>query len=216
MDLTPLIQKLAVSALPIILALTLREIAHGWAARALGDRTGEQYGRLSLNPLNHVDPIGTLLLPGVSVLLGGLLIGWAKPVPVDWRNFRNPRKDMALVAVAALLSNLAMAIVWGLIFKFAAGIGATEGTWYGVTEMAKAGMGINLAFMVLNLLPLPPLDGGRVLIGILPAKTAYKLAQIEPYSMVILLLLFFTGIIQPILYWPFRLSFVAVTTLIGL
>jgi len=216
MDLTPLIQKLAVWALPVIFAITLHEVAHGWVARSLGDPTADRLGRLSLNPLKHVDPIGTVLVPGLLLLIGGFMMGWAKPVPVDWRNFRNPRKDMAIVAVAGPLSNLAMAIGWGLVYKFAASTGAIEGTWYGVMQMGKAGMLINISLMVLNLLPLPPLDGGRVLTGLLPAKTAYKFAQIEPYGMMILLVLIATRVLNTILYWPYVLSFVGINALLGL
>jgi len=216
MDLTPLIQKLAVWALPVIFAITLHEVAHGWVARSLGDPTADRLGRLSLNPLKHVDPIGTVLVPGLLLLIGGFMMGWAKPVPVDWRNFRNPRKDMAIVAIAGPLSNLAMAIGWGLVYKFAASTGAVEGTWYGVMQMGKAGMLINISLMVLNLLPLPPLDGGRVLTGLLPAKTAYKFAQIEPYGMMILLVLIATRVLNTILYWPYVLSFVGINALLGL
>ncbi|MCK9386243.1 MAG: site-2 protease family protein [Nevskia sp.] len=216
MDLQLLVQKLAVWALPVIFAITLHEVAHGWVARSLGDPTAAQLGRLSLNPLKHVDPIGTVLVPGFLLLLGGFMMGWAKPVPVDWRNFKSPRKDMAIVAVAGPLSNLAMAIVWGIVFKLAASTGAVEGTWYGVMQMGKAGILINVSLMVLNLLPLPPLDGGRVLVGLLPARAAYKVAQIEPYGMVILLVLIATGVLSTILYWPYVLSLLGINSLLSL
>jgi Zn-dependent protease len=216
-----IIQTLAVWALPVIFAVTLHEVAHGWAARSLGDTTAQRLGRLSLNPLRHVDPIGTVLVPGMLLALGGgFLFGWAKPVPVDWRNFRKPRTDMAVVAAAGPLSNLAMAIGWGLLFKIAASTGAQDGIWYGVSLMSRAGMLINISLMVLNLLPLPPLDGGRVLLGVLPPRAAFRYAQIERYGMFILILLILpiggTSILSRILYWPFVLSFVAISRLLGI
>lgn len=216
MDSQTLVQKLAVWALPVIFAITLHEVAHGWMARYLGDPTAARLGRLSLNPLKHVDPVGTVLVPGLLLLIGGFMMGWAKPVPVDFRNLKNPRRDMAIVAAAGPLSNLAMAIAWGLVYKFAAATGAQEGTWYGFAMMGRAGVVINLSLMVLNLLPLPPLDGGRVLTGLLPARQAYKFAQIEPYGFVILLVLVATGVLSTILYWPLILSYAGVDALLGL
>jgi Zn-dependent protease len=211
-----LVQKLAVWALPVIFAITLREIAHGRVARSLGDNTATNLGRLSLNPLNHVDPIGTVLVPGLMLALGGFFIGWGKPVPIDWRNFRHPRRDLAIVAASGPITSLLMAILWGLVYKYAAGTGATEGVWYGVNLMGKAGMVINISLMVLNLLPLPPLDGGRVLVGVLPARIAYRFARVEPYGLMILLLLLATGVLGTILYWPFVLSLVGISQLLGL
>ncbi len=216
MEYQSLVQKIAVWALPVIFAITLHEVAHGWVARYLGDPTAARLGRLSLNPLKHVDPIGTVLVPGMLLLIGGFMMGWAKPVPVDYRNLKNPRRDMAIVAVAGPLSNLAMAIVWGIVYKFSAATGALEGVWYGVAQMGKAGIVINLSLMVLNLLPLPPLDGGRVLTGLLPARQAYQFAKIEPYGFVILLVLIATGVLSTILYWPLVLSYVGIGTLLGL
>jgi len=215
MDSHDLIQTLATWALPVLFAITLHEVAHGWVARSLGDPTAFRLGRLSLNPLRHVDPIGTVLIPGMLLLFGSFLFGWAKPVPVDSRNFKDPRKDMAIVAIAGPLSNLAMAIVWAFLFKYAAETGATEGTWFGVREMAKAGIAINLGLMVLNLLPLPPLDGGRVVVGLLPAREAHQFARIEPYGMVILLILVFTHVLGAILQWPLALAYAGIGALIG-
>jgi Zn-dependent protease len=177
---TSIVQTIAVWALPVIFAITLHEVAHGWVARALGDGTAYKLGRLSLNPLRHVDPVGTVLVPGMLLAFNtGFLFGWAKPVPVDWRNFRKPRTDMAVVAAAGPLSNLAMAIAWGLVFKLAVGTGAQDGAWYGVMLMGRAGMLINISLMVLNLLPLPPLDGSRVVMGVLPPRAAFQYAKIE-------------------------------------
>jgi len=216
-----LVQTIAVWALPVIFAITLHEVAHGWVARALGDSTAYKQGRLSLNPLRHVDPVGTVLVPGVLLALGGgFLFGWAKPVPVDWRNFRKPRTDMALVAVAGPLSNLAMALGWGLLFKLAVDQGAQQGTWYGLMQMGRAGMLINISLMVLNLLPLPPLDGSRVLMGVLPPRAAFNYAKIERYGMMILILLILpiggSSILSRIMYWPFVLSLVGLSHLLGI
>jgi len=216
-----LVQTIAVWALPVIFAITLHEVAHGWVARALGDSTAYKLGRLSLNPLRHVDPVGTVLVPGVLLAMGGgFLFGWAKPVPVDWRNFRKPRTDMALVAVAGPLSNLAMALAWGLLFKLASDHGAQEGTWYGLMQMGRAGILINISLMVLNLLPLPPLDGSRVLMGLLPPRAAFNYAKIERYGMMILILLILpiggSSILSRIMYWPFVLSLVGLSHLLGI
>ena len=216
-----IVQTIAVWALPVIFAITLHEVAHGWAARSLGDTTAYKQGRLSLNPLRHVDPVGTVLVPGMLLALGGgFLFGWAKPVPVDWRNFRKPRTDMAVVAAAGPLSNLAMALGWGLLFKLAVANGADDGVWLGLKLMGRAGMMINVSLMVLNLLPLPPLDGSRVLMGVLPPRAAYRFAKIEPYGMLILVLLVLpitgTSILSKILYWPFVLSLVGISRLLGI
>lgn len=212
-----IVQAIAVWALPVISAITLHEVAHGWVARVLGDTTAARQGRLSLNPLAHVDPLGTVLIPGMLLAFGGgFMFGWAKPVPVDWRNFRKPRTDMAVVAAAGPLSNLAMALAWGLLFKLAADTGATEGLWYGIRLMARAGMIINISLMVLNLLPLPPLDGSRILVGVLPPFLAYRFAQIEPYGMMILIVLAVTRVLGVILYWPFVLSIDGISRLLGI
>ncbi|MDE2149953.1 MAG: site-2 protease family protein [Gammaproteobacteria bacterium] len=182
-----LVQRLAVWALPVLFAVTLHEVAHGWVARSLGDSTASRLGRLSLNPLKHIDPVGTILLPALLLLVGGFLFGWAKPVPVDARNFRHPRRDMAIVAVAGPLANLAMALAWGLLLRYSLLHGADAGTWLGIRLMASAGVMINVALMVFNLLPLPPLDGGRVVAGLLPAHAAYRYSRIEPYGIMIVL-----------------------------
>ena len=198
-DLNEIVQKLAIWALPVLFAITLHEVAHGRVARYLGDHTAAQQGRLSLNPLKHIDPVGTVLVPGVLLLLGGFLFGWAKPVPVDYRNLKNPKKDMALVAIAGPLVNLVMAIGWALLLKISLGQPHEEGLWLGLAQMGIAGITINLILMVLNLLPMPPLDGGRVAVGLLPMKQAVALSKIEPYGMVILIVLMFTGVLSKIL-----------------
>jgi len=195
-----LAQTLTVWALPVLFAITLHEVAHGWAARALGDSTAAMMGRLSLNPLKHIDPVGTVLVPLIFVLMpGNFVFGWARPVPVSWRNLRNPRRDMALVAAAGPLSNLAMALAWGLVMKLALAQGAQEGLWLGVRMMAIAGITVNLVLMALNLLPVPPLDGGRVLAGVLSPTWSAKLDRIEPYGLLIIVVLLVTGLLGPLL-----------------
>ncbi len=194
------IQTLAISALPVIFAITLHEAAHGYAARHFGDPTAWQMGRISLNPLRHVDPVGTLLVPALILLLsgGGLLFGWAKPVPVNFGNLRRPKQDMLWVAAAGPAANLAMALAWALVLKFA--IGAPEiGYSEAVKEMARVGIGINGVLMMLNLLPLPPLDGGRIAVSLLPPRAAWKFAQLERWGFPILLALLFLGLLDNIL-----------------
>jgi Zn-dependent protease len=197
-----LVQRIAAWLLPVLLAITVHETSHGLVARHFGDRTAEQLGRLTLNPFKHIDPIGTILVPGLMLLLpGGFVFGWAKPVPVDWRNFRNPKQDMAWVAVAGPASNLLMGLAWALVARLA--LTLPPDTWgtAPLLFMGVAGIFINTILMVLNLLPLPPLDGGRVLTGLLPAPYAYRFAQIEPYGFIILLALLLTGILG-IVMWP--------------
>ena len=210
------VQSVIVWALPVIFAITLHEVAHGWAAHALGDPTAQTLGRLSLNPLKHVDPIGTVLLPGFLLLIGGFIFGWAKPVPVDARNFRNPRVDMALVALAGPLSNLVMALAWGVLFKYAVAVGAEQGLWYGLRLMARAGLIINISLMALNMLPLPPLDGSRVLMGLLPEGAARSYSRLEPYGLFILMGLMAAGLLGPILYWPNLVSYTVIGRLLGM
>lgn len=205
-----LIQYAAVAALPLLFAITVHEVAHGWVARRMGDRTAEMLGRLTLNPIKHIDPVGTILVPAILLIAGGFIFGWAKPVPVDPRNMRHPKRDMAIVAAAGPLSNLAMAVIWALIAKLALTM-APILPWVSVplVMMGKIGLFLNLILMVLNLLPLPPLDGGRVLTGFLPDPLAMKFAQIEPYGMFILVGLMITGylgkIIAPMVFVMERL-----------
>lgn len=202
MDSLDLFQRLAVSLLPLVLALTVREIARGRVALLLGDNTGKQYDRISLNPLKHVDPIGTLLLPGVFIALsqaglGGLLIGWPKFVPISERNFRDPKSGAVKVAAAGLVANFLMALAWAFVFKFT--YGASEGVGLGVHLMAQLGISFNLSFLVLNLLPLPPFDVGRMLLVTLPPKPAQQLESIQPYTFPIILLLAFVGVLGAIM-----------------
>ncbi len=192
-----LLQKIIIYAPPVIFAITVHEAAHGYAAKYFGDMTAYQAGRISLNPLKHIDPFGTILLPAITILLGGILFGWAKPVPVNFSRLRHPKKDMLWVAAAGPASNFVMAVFWALLLKFAGH--APEFMAYPLALMAKAGVGINIVLMVLNLFPLPPLDGGRIAVSLLPMHLARPFAQIERFGFIILLVLLFTGVLSQIL-----------------
>ena len=191
-----IIQTIAVYALPLIFAITLHEAAHGYVARLFGDPTAYQAGRVSLNPARHIDPIGTLLVPLVMLLgaklLGGtgVLFGWAKPVPVDFGRLRRPKKDMLWVALAGPAANLAMALAWTLLLRVYASSSMHEYFWF---NMAVAGVNVNLVLMAMNLLPVLPLDGGRIVFSLLPNRAAWHYARIEPYGLMIVLLLLVTG-----------------------
>jgi len=211
-------QALAIWSLPVIFAITLHEAAHGYVARHFGDLTAYAAGRITLNPLKHIDPVGTLLVPGLILAvssMGGnpMLFGWAKPVPVDFSRLRHPKRDMLWVAAAGPASNLVMALAWAIMFKLV--IGADEHSLsVAMVSMAAAGVSINLVLMVLNLLPLPPLDGGRIAVSLLPRQLAYRFAQIEPYGFPILLLLLFTGVLSAILLPLLNLAQLLVETLV--
>jgi Zn-dependent protease len=195
-----IIYKIATWILPILLAITLHEYAHGWAAHKLGDNTAKMLGRLTINPIKHIDPVGTLLIPGLLLLVSApFLFGYAKPVPVNARNLKNPRKDMALVAIAGPLANLIMAFAWGLIILLGMNLISDPSIAKGIVQMSYNGILINVVLMVLNLLPLPPLDGGRVLAGIVPRNTANMLDKIEPYGFFILIGLLMIGALDYIL-----------------
>lgn len=197
-----IIQTIAIYAIPVIFAITLHEAAHGYVARMFGDPTAYQAGRVSLNPIRHIDPVGTLLVPLVillaSKLLGspGLLFGWAKPVPVDFGRLRRPKKDMLWVALAGPASNLVMAILWAFSIRLLLEAGSQEGFWF---DMAVAGVNVNLVLMALNLLPVPPLDGGRIVFSLLPNRMAWQYSRIEPYGMLIVIGLLVTDVLWVIL-----------------
>lgn len=207
MELT-LIQKIAIYALPVIFAITVHEAAHGYVARHFGDNTADSLGRITLNPLKHIDPIGTLVVPVLLLLSGtGFLFGWAKPVPVDYSRLQNPKHNMRWVAAAGPLSNLAMAVFWAIAYKLSMSLPATLAVPLGL--MGQAGILVNIVLMVLNLLPLPPLDGGRIAVSLMPNAMAYKFAQLERYGFIILLILMFTGILSKIMM-PFILVLLSV------
>lgn len=199
-----LISTLAIWAIPVLLAITLHEAAHGYVARHFGDPTAERAGRITLNPIKHIDPVGTVVVPvsilALSTLFGGsgLLFGWAKPVPVDFGRLRKPKADMLWVAAAGPFMNLVMAIGWAIMFSIAVNTAHTDYT-IPMMKMADAGMQINGVLMLLNLLPIPPLDGGRIAVSLLPNRLAWQFARIEPYGFPILLVLLFTGMLGSIL-----------------
>jgi Zn-dependent protease len=201
-----LIQRIIVWVIPVIFAITVHETAHGWVAKKYGDNTAKMLGRLTLNPLKHIVPVGTILLPGILLLTGtGFIFGWAKPVPVDARNFKNPRQDMAIVALAGPVSNLLMAVGWALIARVGVMINVDFMTlpmiYWGI-----AGISINLVLALINLIPIPPLDGSRVVSGILPNRWAWQYNKLERYGFLILLLMLFTGTLNVILGYPMFLA----------
>ena len=200
-----IVQIIAIAVLPILFAIVVHEVSHGWVAKKFGDNTAYMLGRLTLNPFKHIDPVGTVLVPLLSLVFFKFVFGWAKPVPVDWRNLRNPRRDMVLVAAAGPASNLLMAIGWGLIIHLAA---LLPNSLLIIKEpliyMGAIGIFANVILMVFNLLPIPPLDGGRVAVGLLPPRFSNLLSQLEPYGLIIIVLLlvsgFFGGFIMPVIF----------------
>ncbi len=197
------VQRVTIYVLPVIFAITVHEAAHGYAARHYGDMTAAAAGRISLNPLRHIDPVGTLLIPALTLLIGGILFGWAKPVPVNFGRLRHPKRDMLWVAAAGPGANLVMALMWALAIKISAFL--PQYAALPLALMGAAGIMINTVLMVLNLLPLPPLDGGRIAVSLLPHPWAWKFSRIEPYGFIILLVLMFTHILGAIL-WPFIMA----------
>ncbi len=210
-----LIQKISVFALPVVFAITLHEAAHGYAALKFGDRTAQMLGRISLNPLRHIDPVGTVLVPLLTLVLGGILFGWAKPVPVDFRALRHPKRDMLWVAAAGPAANLAMALFWAMMIKLSL---LAHGSAYAqpLALMGMAGITVNAVLAVLNLLPIPPLDGGRIAVSLLPHRQAYWLVRVEPYGFFILIGLLATGLLGLIIGPPIAGIEGALLRLIGL
>jgi Zn-dependent protease len=197
MELSP-IQYFTISIIPVLLAITVHEAAHGYAAKHFGDKTAYFLGRITLNPIKHIDPVGTVVIPGMLLLLSApFLFGWAKPVPVNFSNLNNPKKDMMWVALAGPASNLAMAIIWAIILGLFKSSGASYALF--IIGMAQVGIMINLVLMLLNLLPIPPLDGGRMAVSLLPSPWSYKLASLERYGMFILIFLIVSGLLSAIL-----------------
>ena len=208
-----LLYTIAIWAVPVLFAITLHEAAHGWVANKLGDPTARQLGRITMNPIKHIDPIGTIVVPLLLVTLSGFIIGWAKPVPVDPRHFKQPLLDMALVALAGPVSNFFMAAFWALMITLSTNVLADTAVAVHLVRMGQAGVIINIILMVLNMLPIPPLDGGRVLAGVLPTGAALSYMRIEPYGMWIILALLVTGILGKIL-WPVVQRFDAIISAI--
>lgn len=194
------VQMVAVWALPVLFAITAHEAAHAYAAKKLGDPTAFMLGRMTFNPIKHIDPIGTILLPLLCVLMpGGFLFGYAKPVPVDFHQLKNPKRDMRWVAAAGPLANFVMAFFWALLFRFATTSLDGNSFQLPLALMAQAGIQINVVLMVLNLLPIPPLDGGRIAVSILPSNSARALMKVEPYGFFVLIGLLVTGLLGTIL-----------------
>jgi Zn-dependent protease len=186
MQLDQALHTITIAALPVLFAITLHEAAHGYVARYFGDMTAARKGRISLNPLRHIDPIGTVMLPMLTLWLGGVIFGWAKPVPVNFGALRRPKQDMLWVALAGPASNLLMALAWALLAKFAL---TMQDNYFAkpMWAMANYGIMINAVLIALNMLPLPPLDGGRVVVSLLPRSLAIAFSKIEPYGMFILI-----------------------------
>ena len=198
MEFTQLIQTVLIYALPVLFAITIHEAAHGYAARHFGDNTAAMMGRITLNPIKHIDPIGTILMPLMLYFAtsGAFLFGYAKPVPVRFDQLRNPKRDMIWVALAGPASNFVQAIFWALVLVMLVGLGQHERFFL---EMCRAGITVNLVMWAFNLFPLPPLDGGRILVGLLPWKQAQAVARVEPYGFFIVMGLVLLGVVGS--YW---------------
>lgn len=198
MDIDTILNFISVYAVPLIFAITLHEAAHGYAARYFGDNTAYMMGRISLNPVRHIDPIGTIGLPILLLVLQSpIMFGWAKPVPVNFAALRNPKRDMRYVAAAGPAANLAMAIGWAIVLSVLLKMGAANKI---LVDMCLVGVSINVVLMIFNLLPILPMDGGRILASLLPNQAAYKYSQLEPYGMMIVVLLLVSGIITPLIF----------------
>lgn len=204
-----LIQTVAVYALPVLFAITLHEAAHAYAAKYFGDATAYQMGRMSLNPIRHIDPFGTILIPVLLYFAtnGAFLFGYAKPVPIDFGRLHNPKRDMAWVALAGPAANFLMALLW-MLFSILVGVAQVDEVFF--ARMAEAGVLVNLVMFAFNLFPIPPLDGGRVLTSMLPNKYAYKFAQIEPYGFFIVMALVMLKVLH---FWLMPVMFVAIAAL---
>ena len=209
------VQKIAVFALPVLFAITLHEAAHGYVARHFGDMTAHAAGRISLNPLRHIDWLGTIVVPLLTLLFTPIMFGWAKPVPVNFGNLRHPKRDMLWVAAAGPLSNLLMAAGWGLMLNLAFGMDAHNPAAEWMLFVGAAGVMVNVVFFALNLVPLPPLDGGRIVVSLLPHRLAWRFAQIEPYGFIILLALLYLRILGSILTPLIYLSLAAIAAVCG-
>ncbi|WP_006460346.1 site-2 protease family protein [Thiomicrospira aerophila] len=209
-------QLLAIWALPVIFAITLHEAAHGWAAEKLGDKTARMLGRVTLNPIKHIDPIGTLLVPAALLFFGGFIFGWAKAVPVSMRNFKRPERDMAVVAIAGPAANLLMAVLWALVLKLGfILVGNQPEVGQFLIYSGIAGLSINIILMLLNLLPIPPLDGSRLVSAVLPKPLAWQYNRLEPFGLFILLGLVVLGVVSWLLSGPYQATYRFMLGLIG-
>ncbi len=209
------LETFLLAVVPVVLAIALHEAAHGYVARIFGDQTAWMLGRVTLNPIKHIDPIGTVVVPGLLLLTGApFLFGWAKPVPVNFGNLRHPKRDMIWVAAAGPLANFAMALLWAWLAQAAGPSGLLPSN--GLYQMAQIGISINLVLMVLNLLPIPPLDGGRIAVGLLPGRASYALAQVEPYGFFVILLLLVTGLLGDLMRPVLRVAAFLLYALTGL
>ena len=195
-----LISTLFVFVIPVIFAVTVHEVAHGWVASQFGDQTAKSMGRLTLNPVKHIDPVGTIVVPAIMYFTSGFIFGWAKPVPVNWRNLGHPRRDMAIVAIAGPAANLLMLLFWAMLAKVIMLLGDDSNH---LTQllfiMCSIGITINIVLMILNLFPVLPLDGGRILTAMLPRNLAISFSRLEPYGLIILVVLLLSGILWKIL-----------------
>ncbi len=195
-----LISTLFVFVIPVIFAVTVHEVAHGWVASQFGDQTARSMGRLTLNPIKHIDPVGTILVPAIMYFASGFIFGWAKPVPINWRNLGHPRRDMAIVAIAGPAANLLMLLFWAMSAKVIMLLGNDSNH---LTQllfiMSNIGIMINIVLMILNLFPILPLDGGRVLTAMLPRNLAISFSRLEPYGLIILVVLLLSGILWKVL-----------------
>jgi Zn-dependent protease len=202
MDLASLLYTLSYAAVPVIFAITVHEVAHGWVARKFGDRTAEAQGRLTLNPIRHIDPIGTVLVPALMLWFNGPVFGWARPVPVDSRNLSHPRRDLVLVSAAGPAVNIAMAIAWAFLLSLSqSAASGTASEW--IAAMSSVGIIANVALAVFNMLPIPPLDGGRVLTNLLPAGPVSRfLERMAPFGFVIVIVLVASEKLTPLISVP--------------
>ncbi len=197
------LQLIAIWILPVIFAITLHEVGHGWAAFKLGDNTAHHLGRITLNPIKHIDPIGTVILPSLLLITTGFVFGWAKPVPVNFQQLNQPRRDMALVALAGPGANLLMAIFWSIFINIGFFFYSSYDSAIFFIYVGQAGVIINIILMLLNLLPILPLDGGRVVHAMLPLNMADKFGKLEPFGLIVLIVLLLTGILSQILQYFF-------------
>lgn len=216
MDDLTIIQRIVVWILPVIFAITVHEVAHGWVAKKLGDNTASRLGRLTVNPIKHIDLVGTIIIPGLLLISSaGFIFGWAKPVPIDPRNFKKPRRDMALVAVAGPVSNILMAIAWAIVVKVGVDL-SLEGVSLPLILAGMAGIQINLVLALINLIPIPPLDGSRIVTGLLPNRLAWQYNKLEQYGFYLLIALMWSGGLSYILGGPLNYMFRLFASLAGM